>query len=259
MNKLFPFLLVLYEIATYLSNDMYLPAVPQMMIDLQLTMAEVQLTLTVWFAGLAAFPLILGVISDRFGRRPVLLIGGVIYILALVISALTSDFYVLLLARFIQGGMTASMMVAGYACIHELYEHKEAIRILALMSSISILAPALGPLFGSFVLYAASWRGIFWIIAIWSLLAIVLLTRFMPETHPKEQRHKINIHLLLQEYWHVITNTNYMLLMLVLGFIFTGFIVWITAGPLLIIKSFQYQAVIFLLIASRYFWRIYSW
>src|SRR5579883_2704724 len=73
---IFPLLLVLYEISTYLSNDMYLPALPQMMADLGLSAKEAQLTLTTWFLGEASMPLIMGIISDRLGRRPVLLMGG---------------------------------------------------------------------------------------------------------------------------------------------------------------------------------------
>src|SRR5579862_2548418 len=107
---LFPMLLVIYEIATYLSNDMYLPAVPEMMRDLSLNTAQVQLTLTLWFLGLASMPLMIGVVSDRFGRRPVLLIGGIIYIFANAICALTTDYFILLVLRFIQGSMAATMM-----------------------------------------------------------------------------------------------------------------------------------------------------
>ena len=252
-SLLFPMLLVIYEIATYLSNDMYLPAVPEMMRDLKLSTAQVQLTLTLWFMGLASMPLVIGVISDRFGRRAVLLLGGVFYILSTMLCALTYNYSILLAARFIEGSMVATMMVAGYACIHELYEHKDAVRILALMGSISILAPALGPLLGSVVLYVTTWRGIFWLIVIWSIISILTLTKWMPETHPSEKREKINIKQLFTHYWQVLTNKKFMLQMMILGFIFTGFIVWITSGPLLIIESFQQSAIRFGLIQAGIF------
>ena len=232
----FPLLLVMYEIATYLSNDMYLPALPDMMQDLGLTMKQAQLTLTTWFVGSATLPLVLGVVSDRYGRRPVLLIGGLIYIAATIFCAITTDNNQLLIARFIEGAAIPSMMVAGYACIHEFYEQKEAIRILALMGSVTILAPALGPLLGSIILLFSSWRGIFWFIAILSALAIALLFQAMPETLPPEKREPVHFATLLKQYTSVVTNKRFMLLLGVLGFMFTGFIVWITAGPLLSLK-----------------------
>lgn len=250
---LFPLLLVFYEIATYLSNDMYLPALPQMMKELGLSLQQAQLTLTMWFIGQASMPLVMGIISDRYGRRPVLLSGGVIYILATLVCALSYDAQTLLIARLIEGGMVASMLVPGYACIHELYEQKEAIRILALMGSISVLAPAFGPLLGSLVLYFWNWRGIFWIIAVLAALAILLLNKWMPETLPQEKRYPIHFGKLINSYWLVLTNKRFMLLMFILGFIFAGFIAWITAGPLLVINNFHFTAIAFGIIQAIIF------
>ena len=76
---LFPLTLVVYEIICYLSNDMYLPALPEMMRYFHMSTSESQLTLTWWFLGLATAPLFLGVLSDQHGRRPVLLWGGAAY------------------------------------------------------------------------------------------------------------------------------------------------------------------------------------
>lgn len=250
---LFPLLLVFYEIATYLSNDMYLPALPQMMRDLGFDSRQAQLTLTTWFLGQASMPLVMGIISDRYGRRPVLLLGGVIYILATITCALSSNFYTLLIARFIEGSMVASMLVPGYACIHEMYEQHDAIKILALMGSISVLAPAFGPLLGGLVLTFTNWRGIFWIIAIWATIALLLLAKWMPETHPKEKRVPIHIGRLCKSYWAIITNLRFMSLMSVLGLIFAGWIAWITSGPLLVIESFHYSAIAFGLIQAGVF------
>lgn len=241
----FPLLLVLYEIATYLSNDMYLPALPEMMRDLNLTTKEVQLTLTTWFIGSAALPLVMGIISDRYGRRITLLSGGIVYVISTIACALAMDIHVLLIARFIEGAAIPSMLVAGYACIHELFDQKEAIRILALMSSVTVLAPALGPLLGSILLLFTSWRGIFWFIAFWSALAITLLFKWMPETHPPEKRSPIHWGTLFGQYAKVLTNRRFVLLNTVLGLVFGGFIVWIAAGPLLVIESFEYSPLAF--------------
>src|SRR3990167_21137 len=252
-SLVFPLLLVLYEIASYLSNDMYLPALPAMMRDLKLTSSEAQLTLTTWFIGAASTPLVMCAIADRFGRKLTLLLGGVIYMLSTAMCAMTTTLSILLIGRFIQGGMMASMLVPGYAVIHELYKEKEAIKILALMGSISILAPAFGPLLGSVVLLFSDWRWIFWIIAIWVLFVIAMLSYCMPETLTREQRHSLHFKRLFQQYWYVLRNKRFILQMFGLGFIFSGFIVWITAGPLLVIVSFHYSAVDFGIIQALVF------
>lgn len=250
---LYPLLVVIYEVMVYLSNDMYLPALPVMMKDLTLTQQQVQLTLTAWFLGSAIMPFLAGAFSDRFGRRAVLLWGGVIYVASNVLAATTSQIHILLLVRAIQGAMVATMLVPGYAVIHELYEQKDAIRILAIMGSIAVLAPAFGPLLGGVVLYFSSWRAIFWVIALGALLCILLLMKWMPETYPVTKRQPIELVALTKQYWRLLINKQFMVLMIVLSCIFAGFLAWITAGPLLVIVSYQKTAMIFGLIQAVIF------
>lgn len=224
---------------------MYLPALPAMMQDLNISATHAQLTVTMWFLGSACTPLIMGAIADSFGRRPTLLIGGVIYVIATVLCALAINEHTLLAPRVLQGAMISSMMVAGYAVIHELYEHKTAIRILAIMGGISVLAPALGPLFGAIVLLFASWRIIFWFIALYAAIMLYFLCRHMPETLSPDKRQTLHLGTLLTNYWKVIANRNFILLMAILGFTFAGFISWVTAGPLLVIHSLHFSEVAF--------------
>lgn len=242
---LFPLLLVLYEISSYLSNDMYLPALPSMMRDLNLSAASAQLTVTMWFLGAACSPLLSGALADRFGRRATLLVGGAVYVISSMLCAIAISEYTLLLPRIIQGAVISTMMVAGYAVIHELYEHKTAIRILGVMGSISILAPALGPMLGAVILLFASWRVIFWFIAGYSALTLFFLYHHMPETLPVDQRHPLHLRTLLHHYRQIIFNRDFIILMLILGLPFAGFISWITSGPILVIEDLHYTAIAF--------------
>lgn len=245
LTWLFPILLVVYEISVYLSNDMYLPALPNMMHDLQISATQAQLTITMWFIGAASTPLVMGALADHFGRRATLLAGGIIYVFATIICALAVNESTILIPRILQGAMISSMMVAGYACIHESYEHKEAIRLLAIMGGVSVLAPALGPLLGAIVLSFASWRFIFWIIGLLSTIMLISLYYNMPETLFPEHRQALHLGTIMKNYWLVITNKKFIVLMTVLGFTFAGFISWIAAGPLLVIESLEYNAIAF--------------
>jgi Bcr/CflA subfamily drug resistance transporter len=242
---LFPIMLVLYEIAIYLSNDMYLPALPDMMRYLQLSATSTQSTVTMWFLGSASTPLIMGALSDRFGRRKILLIGGMIYVIATIFCALAIDQFTLFFSRVIQGAMIPSMMVAGYAAIHESHEHKNAVKILAIMGGISVLAPALGPLAGAVILIYASWQAIFWFIAIYALTMLVCLYQCMPETLHDDKRQPLKIHAIMRGYWLVLSNRNFLILMTIVGCTFAGFIAWITAAPLLVIEVYKFTQIDF--------------
>lgn len=253
-NKLLvPILLVLYEIATYLSNDMYLPALPQMMRDLGLNMQQAQLTLTIWFLGEATMPIIIGLLADRFGRRPVLLLGGIFYLLSTALCMFAMNLTMLLVGRFIEGAMVASMLIPGYAWVHESYQHKEAVKILALMASVVILAPAFGPLLGAGILLISSWRSIFAFIFVWSLVILFFLYQWMPETISSTTAQPLGVKTLAQQYVRILTNKRFMLQMCILGLIYAAFIAWITAGPLLVIHYFNYSSMQFGLIQAAIF------
>ncbi len=244
-SLLFPLLLVFYEMGGYLSNDMYLPALPSMMTELNISQALVQLTLTTWFLGSASMQLIVGPLSDRFGRRPIVLLGGIFYVITLCICALTSDIHTMLLARFIQGVMVSVVVVAGYASIHELYDQTHAIRVLATMNSVIVIAPAFGPLVGSVLLNFMDWRGLFWILAIWAFLATSLLAKWMPESHPVEKRQPLNLKKITKNYFTILTTWRFNTLMLSFCFTFLGFIAWLTTGPFIISQEFHKSVLVF--------------
>jgi DHA1 family multidrug/chloramphenicol efflux transport protein-like MFS transporter len=235
--------MVFYEISNYLANDAYLPAMPNMVAQLQTTDHLVQLTLTIFFLGNATMQLILGPISDRFGRRIVLLSGGVVFILATLLCAISTNIYFLLVVRFFQGSAVTAMIVAGYATIHAMYDQARAIKTLAWMNSITVLAPALGPLFGAGILLVGDWRWIFIILTIWSALGWALLLRWMPETC--EERHPIHPKKIIAQYGRVLSQWQFMKPMLTLSLLFGAMISWIAAGPFLVIKTFHYSEIMF--------------
>ncbi|MBY0544418.1 MAG: multidrug effflux MFS transporter [Gammaproteobacteria bacterium] len=243
--KFFPLLIAFYELVTYLSNDMYLPALPQMAKDLSTTDMLAQLSLTTWFLGAVSMQLFLGPLSDRYGRRPILFGGSLIFILATVICASTSNIFVLLIARFFQGCAVCSVTVAGYAAIHELYDQKAAMKAFAVMASITVLAPAFGPLVGSVMLKFGDWRNTFWLLAGLAVISLALLYKWMPESLPIEKRHPINIRVIGRNYGSILTNAGFMLNALAFCATFAAMIAWIAMGPFLVINAFHDTPVIF--------------
>ncbi|CAN5286508.1 MFS transporter [soil metagenome] len=252
MNR-FSLFLCLFEIAIYLSNDMYLPALPQIMHELNISSSLVQFTLISWLLGTTSTQLLLGPISDRYGRKPLVLIAAVTFIISSIVCAFSYNITILLLGRFIQGCTVCAISVAGYAAIHELYDTRQAIQIISLMASITVLAPAFGPLLGSLVLLQGSWRLIFLILAVWGLISFYSLLFSMPETHQPEKRTCFNLSTLLKNYAGILKNKVFMEHTLIHSLISIGIVAWITISPLLVIDSFKYSPLAYGLIQAGIF------
>lgn len=178
----FSYLLVIYEIVAYFSNDAYLPALPKITREFNTTHSVIQITIVAWFAGSASIQLLLGPMIDFVGRRPVLLAGALVFVLSTLGCATTNSIHLLIILRFIQGATIPTMLVAGYATIHDSFDSQKAIKVLATMNGFIILAPAIGPLFGSFILLFGEWPLIFYTLSIAGLFILIGLYMKMPET-----------------------------------------------------------------------------
>lgn len=248
---LFPIFLVFYELATYLSNDMYLSALPQLARDFAVSQRISQMSITMWFLGSASMQLLVGPLSDRFGRRPILLGGGIVYVSASIVAAMTTSIDLFLVMRFLQGTSVCTAVVAGYACIHEMFEHKQAIKTLAWMNSITVLAPAFGPLLGGFVIHFLDWRIIFWLLAILALIAIIFHFFIMPESNIN--RHEMRFKPLLAAYKNVITSKGYLCHSLIFCLLFSGMIAWITVGPFIVMTHYHHNVFVFGIVQTLVF------
>lgn len=237
----FPYIIIFYETTLYLSNDMYLPGMPVIQSDLLLNQNQTQATLTFWFIGASALQLILGPLSDRYGRKKILEISCLLFILSSAACAMAKSLEVFLIARFIQGTAICSLLAA-YAAIHELYETKQAIKLLAIVSSVTILAPALGPLMGALIVQFADWRYIFWILSAMGTLSWLSLY-YMPESNAEKL--KVNICEVINDYASIVKNKNFYLpsisyfLLIVIEFS------WIFESPFIIIELFKESPIFY--------------
>ncbi len=233
----FPFAVVFFEIATYLANDMYLPGLPMLMKDLQISESIAKDTLLYWFLGSASMQLLVGPLSDKYGRKIMLLLGAIFYTLTSFICANTSQVILFLICRFIQGCTICCVVVAGYSAVHEHYETRLAIKIVSIMGSIVILAPAFGPILGAIVLEFSDWRMIFTLLGISGVVSFILLAMVTPQT----QRERFPLHLktIFKDYWAIATRKHFLVFTLPFCFMFLSMICWVVETPFLIIQGYQ--------------------
>ncbi|MEK9968013.1 MAG: multidrug effflux MFS transporter [Ferrovibrio sp.] len=165
-----------------LAATMYLPSLPAIGTELSAPADALPLTLTVYFITFAGGQLVFGPLSDRYGRRP-LLVGGLAAMAAgSVACALAGSLDGLLLARAAQGVGAASAMAIGRAIINDVYERTQAARATSVVSAALAIAPIMAPMLGGLVEHYAGWRANFWINGGVTLVVMLVLLWRMPET-----------------------------------------------------------------------------
>lgn len=170
------------------ATDMYLASFPGMATDLGTTLARVQLTLSIFFVGLAVGQLIYGPLVDRYGRRKPLLMGVAIFTLASIGCVFAPNVDTLIALRLIQSIGGCSGIVIGRAIIRDLYSEGEGARVLSLMMAVQSFGPIAAPLLGGLILLVADWRVLFVVLSAMGLLCFTLVLRWLPETLPPEKR-----------------------------------------------------------------------
>lgn len=211
--------------------DMYLPAFPEMAIEFDTSASAIQLTLTTFLVGLALGQLVFGPLSDRFGRRPLLLIGTLACAVFSAGAALAPSIELLAAARFVQGFAGAAGIVLGRAVISDRARGAAAAKLFSLLVVINAIAPVIAPLLGGVVVTSFGWRGVFWVLAVLSVLMFVCVLVLVPETLPKELRTSGGAAAMLGEARNVVRNRRYVGFTLAYAFAFGVMFAYISASP----------------------------
>ncbi|MEZ9648019.1 multidrug effflux MFS transporter [Vibrio sp. 10N.261.52.C2] len=168
------FFLVIISAFPPLTIDLYLPALPQMVEVFNTDRSMVNLTLSSYFVTYAIGLLFWGPLSEKFGRKPILLIGLASYMVASILCAMTNSIEQLISARVFQAFAGSAITVIATAIVKDLYDGREREKIMATIMSLVIIAPMVAPVFGAFLLKIASWRMMFVTLAIFGAFASVL-------------------------------------------------------------------------------------
>ncbi len=219
-----------------LAIDLYLPALPAIAEGLAATPEAVQLSITVFLAGFGIGMLFYGPISDRYGRRGVMLSGIALFALASLSCLLANGVGQLIAARFVQslGGGAASVLAR--TVVRDVYAPDEAIRKLSLMAMVTAIAPLVAPLLGSVLLLCFGWRGTFAAVLLWGMVSLVVVWRYLPETLPVERRGRLLLGAAFAAYFHLLLDSYAIGLLLAGGLSFAAMFAYITASPFYFIE-----------------------
>jgi len=236
-NGLISCLLVAAVAVTMLATELTVPSNPSLPEFFLTTDRAVQVSMALNLLGYALAPPLLGPLSDRFGRRPVLLIALTMFACASALASIASSVEVFTLSRMAQGLAGASAPVVGMAVVRDLHDEKGSVRVIALISMAIAAVPALGPVVGGYIHSLAGWQANYAALAVAGLLVVLLLAIKLPETLAARDMHAMTLAQFGERYGRLLRSRDYVGYALVPTLGFAGMTAFVTGGPFYIIDT----------------------
>jgi len=219
-----------------LSIDMYLPAMPQIAREFGVSAGSVQMTLNLYILGFAIGQLVYGPLADSYGRKPVIVLGTLIFACAAAACALAQTIDQLILMRFLHGLSAAAASVVINALMRDSYSKEDFSRMMSFVMLITTIAPLLAPIIGGWLLLAWNWHAIFWTLSIAALITTVMVMTQIRETLRPEQRQRFHLRTMLGNFITLFRHKRAFSYMLASGFSFAGLFTFLNAGPFVYIE-----------------------
>lgn len=218
------------------SIDMYLPGLPAIANEFNVTTAVIQQTLAVFFIGLAVGQTIYGPIADRIGRRPPLIFGCILYTAACIGCAFVPSVQQLIVLRLIQALGACAGVVITRSMVRDLFDEQESARMYSFLMLVMGLAPITAPLLGGQLLIHFGWRAIFITLAGFGLLCLALVLFALHETLPPERRNQSGLGAVLRNYWLLLGERTFMGYAIAGGLASSAMFAYISGSPFVFIE-----------------------
>ncbi|MFK9007288.1 multidrug effflux MFS transporter [Pseudomonas pergaminensis] len=227
--------------------DMHLPALPAMADAFQTSDSQLQLILTLYALGSAISLLVSGPLTDRFGRRPVLLAGLFLYVLATAACALADNIAVLIIARLFQALGGCCTTVIGRVIVRDYFDRNEQARLLGLISMAMAISPMAAPVLGSLMLPFIHWRGLFVLLGVIGAVLCLVVYRRLPETRPAEVA-AAPPRGLLRIYGQLLRDRYFLRYSVAIGCVYSTYFPFISESSALLQRGFHLSATAYALV-----------
>ncbi len=218
--------------------DMYLPALPAIGLDLHAGTREVQLSLMAFFIAIGVCQLVYGPLADMFGRKPPLYFGLALFALGSIGCSLAPNIESLIAFRLIEGIGACAGMVIPRAIVRDLHTGPEATRLMSMLMLVFSVSPILAPLAGSVIVSFTSWRVIFWAVTVAALLGIVMISLWLSETRPAEQRAASSLASAVAGYGLLLRDRHFLGLTFIGAFGMAGFFAYLANSSFVLIEHY---------------------
>lgn len=234
-------LLVMASLVAPLSLDMYTPAVPGMASYFDTTPETVNFTLVGYYLFLAVGLLVFGPLSDKYGRRPVLIAGLAAYCASSIACALAPAIEVLVAARVVQALGSGAMSAVSMAVVKDAVRLEYRERMLAVMQVMFVIGPVAAPIIGAAILQFADWRATFWVLAVTAAVELVLALLY-EETLDSAQRTHESVPRSLARLGHIGKNVAFMVFLFVTSAFEVAYMGYVSVGSYVYMDMFGFSA-----------------
>lgn len=221
-----------------ITTDIYLPSLPVVASDLGSSAAAAQMTMSGMLIGGAVGQLVIGPLSDRFGRRLPVLIGISLHVITSVLCSIAPTIETLIALRVIQGFFNAAASVVAIAVIRDRFTGSDAARLLSRLMLVVGVAPLFAPSVGQAIAGQWQWRAVFYALALIGLVLVVIVWRFMPETLPKERRRVAGSQGALSSYLGLLRDRHFLALAVIPGLGMAVIMSYVVGSPFVLQKEY---------------------
>ncbi len=227
------------------SIDMYLPGFPAIALDLHTTVARVALSLSSFFVGISAGQLLYGPLLDRFGRKPPLFLGLVLYVVASVGCLAVHSIEALIVLRFVQAIGSCAAAVASVAMVRDLFPVKDSAQVFALLILVVGVSPMVAPTLGGYVAAAFGWRAVF--VALGGLGTLLLLATawWLPVNYVPDTTLSLKPRAILTNFWAVLREPQFTTYALTGAVSFSGLFAYVSGSPLVFMDIFHVEGKVY--------------
>ena len=231
-----------------LVNDMYLPTIPSMMREFHTTPSMTQMGISMAMLGMGLGSLVWGSLSDRYGRKPMLLISLIIFVVATAVSLFSENIFFFIVCRLFQGVGAGGAMVLSTSIPADVYMGRQLAKLMAIVGAINGVAPALGPVFGGFMADWVGWRGIFVVLLAIGVVMTLWTMRYNETLPPQRRIQGRSFSAYIVAYRSLLTNRRFMIYVTIKAVAIGLLYAYISSAPFLLQTHYGFSATMFGLI-----------
>ncbi|EPL9570357.1 multidrug effflux MFS transporter [Providencia rettgeri] len=253
----FLILLLLLVLLGPLGIDLYLPTIPDIAKDLGSSESVIQSTIALFILVLGLGQLISGPLVDRYGRKPIAMVGMVLYIIGAGVAIAATTPTVFIASRLLQGVAVCCTSVVAFSCVRDRMNGTEAARAFGFLNGTLNIVPALAPLLGGLLAEAWGWRAPFWFLALYAVIIMVLVAVFLPETRPANLP-KVKV-IPVETYCRVLGNRQFIIFALVNAGTMGMALTYVSLAPTVLMGDAQLSPLAFSIVFGiNGFWIMFA-